>query len=137
VNSRLTLLHSEYVNLMAICGVTNTFKDRTQADGANHTMLLTDVTQRKDTTRDCVIHCLTARQHRKVNLCQLQGGGKLAKDGQRDTMQNTLRYTIIIAHSASQGGIRSKSEMFKRRNANLLRSKYRLLTIVESYITTR
>jgi len=43
-----------------------------------------------------LIGCLTARQHRKVNLC---GGGKLApaaKDSQRDTMHNTLRYRITF-----------------------------------------
>jgi len=40
----------------------------------------------------------TALQHRKVNLCQLRGGklAQLAKDGQRDTMHITLRYTIIM-----------------------------------------
>jgi len=35
--------------------------------------------------------CLTIRQHRKVNLCQLRGGkpAKSAMDGQRDTMHIT------------------------------------------------
>jgi len=44
------------------------------------------------------IGCLTARQHRKANLCQLRGGklAQAAKDGQRDTMHNTLRHTITM-----------------------------------------
>jgi len=45
---------------------------------------------------DLLIDCLTTRQHRKVNLCQLRGGklAQAAKDSQRDTMHNTLRYMI-------------------------------------------
>jgi len=40
----------------------------------------------------------TARQHRNVNLCQLRGKetGLVVKDGQRDTLLITLRYTITI-----------------------------------------
>jgi len=40
--------------------------------------------------------CLTARQHRKVNMCQLRGGkpAQAAKDSQRDTMHDTLCHTI-------------------------------------------
>jgi len=47
---------------------------------------------------DWLIGELTARQHRKVNLCQLRGmkPAQSAKDGQRDTMHNTLRYTITM-----------------------------------------
>jgi len=47
---------------------------------------------------DWLIDCLTARQHRKDNLCQLRGGklAQAAKDCQRDTMHNTLRYTITM-----------------------------------------
>jgi len=47
---------------------------------------------------DWLIGVLTARQHRKVNLCQLGGRkpAQSAKDGQRDTMHNTLRYTITM-----------------------------------------
>jgi len=45
-----------------------------------------------------LIECLPARQHRKVNLCQLRGGkpAQAAKDGQRDTMHTTLHYTITM-----------------------------------------
>jgi len=46
-----------------------------------------------------MVGCLTARQHRKVNLCQLRGretGSVGYADGQRDAMhiRPTLRYTI-------------------------------------------
>jgi len=47
---------------------------------------------------DWLIDCLTARQHRKVNLRQLLLGGKLAqaaKDGQRDTIPLTLHNNNI------------------------------------------
>jgi len=45
-----------------------------------------------------LVGCLTARQHRKVNLCQLRGEkpAQSAKDGQQDTMQIALRYTITM-----------------------------------------
>jgi len=38
-----------------------------------------------------LVGCLTARQHRKVNLCQMRGEkpAQSAKDDQRDTMHNT------------------------------------------------
>jgi len=49
---------------------------------------------------DWLVGCLTARQHRKVNVCQLRGGGGetaySAKGGQRDTMHIALRYTITM-----------------------------------------
>jgi len=47
---------------------------------------------------DDLVGCLTARQHREVDLCQLQGGklAQAAKDGQCDTMHITLRYTITM-----------------------------------------
>jgi len=42
--------------------------------------------------------CLTARQHKKVNLWQMRGGkpAQSAKDGQRDTMHIIFRYTITM-----------------------------------------
>jgi len=48
-----------------------------------------------DKQRHRLVGCLTARQHRKVNLL----GGKLAQsanDGQQNTMHITLRYTITM-----------------------------------------
>jgi len=56
-----------------------------------------------------LIDCLTARQHRKVNLYQLRGRkpDQSAKDGQRDTMHNkylTLHNNIVtqfaVKHSS-------------------------------------
>jgi len=41
-----------------------------------------------------LVGCLMARQHRKVNLCQLRG--RETDLGQRDTMHITLRYTITM-----------------------------------------
>jgi len=45
-----------------------------------------------------LVGCLTARQNRKVNLCQLWGGkpAQSAKDGKRDTTHITLCYTITM-----------------------------------------
>jgi len=43
-----------------------------------------------------LVGCLTARQDRKVNLCQLRGRAQSAKYGQRDTMHVTSRYTITM-----------------------------------------
>jgi len=44
---------------------------------------------------DWLIVYLTTCQHRKVNLCQLSRKvAQAAMDGKRDTMHNTLRYTI-------------------------------------------
>jgi len=45
-----------------------------------------------------LVGCLTARQHRKVNVCYCAGGkpAQSDKDGQRDTMHITLRYTITM-----------------------------------------
>jgi len=42
--------------------------------------------------------CLMACQHRKVKLCQMWGRepAQSAKDGQQDTMHNTLRYAITM-----------------------------------------
>jgi len=55
----------------------------------------------RDKTEWLVDRCLTARQHRKVNLCQQRRGtpAQTAKDGQRDTMQDTLIYTMTMEHS--------------------------------------
>jgi len=51
---------------------------------------------------DTMIDCLTARKQRKVNLCQLRGAkmAQAAKVSQRDTMHNTLRYTITMYYSS-------------------------------------
>jgi len=44
---------------------------------------------------DWLVGCLTALQHRKVNLCQLRGGkpAQSVKYDQRDTMHITLNVT--------------------------------------------